>query len=221
MLDELQPLKIVDIGCGAGSSTLLLAEKLNAEITAVDFLSDFIDILNEKAESAGLSDKINTLICSMDDLPFDNEKYDVIWSEGDVYNIGFENGITYWKQFLKPGGILAVSEITWLTEKRPAELEEYWSAEYPEMATADEKISILEKAGYSPIGYFVLPQHCWLENFYHPLQKTFDNFLKRNNNSKEAEELLEAQKEEIALYEKYKEFYSYGFYAGKNRIIMT
>jgi ubiquinone/menaquinone biosynthesis C-methylase UbiE len=112
MLDPSAPLRIADIGCGTGSSAMLLARALNAQITAVDFLPDFVEVLKANAESEGLSKKIDPLVCSMDNLQFDNEEYDVIWSEGAIYNMGFENGINDWKRFLKPGGLLVVSEIT-------------------------------------------------------------------------------------------------------------
>ncbi len=39
-LDRTRPLKIVDIGCGTGASTILLAKELDAEITAVDSRTD-------------------------------------------------------------------------------------------------------------------------------------------------------------------------------------
>lgn len=48
MIDRAAPLKVADIGCGTGASALLLARFLNAQITAVDFLQDFLDVLNEK-----------------------------------------------------------------------------------------------------------------------------------------------------------------------------
>jgi len=90
MVDRAAPLKIADIGCGTGASTLILARLLNAQFTAVDFLQDFLEILEERAKNMGLSDKITTLVCSMDNLSFGDEEYDVIWSEGAIYNIGFE-----------------------------------------------------------------------------------------------------------------------------------
>jgi hypothetical protein len=39
---------------------------------------------------------ITTLNCSMDALPFDEGEFDVIWSEGAVYNMGFEAGVSAW-----------------------------------------------------------------------------------------------------------------------------
>ena len=215
MMDPSVPLRIADIGCGTGSSALLLARLLNARITAVDFLPDFLEILDARAENLNLADKITTLAGTMDELPFGDEEYDVIWSEGAIYNMGFEKGVKDWRRFLKTGGVLAVSEITWLTAGRPSELEEYWASEYPEIDTAASKIAILEKNGYSPVAYFVLPEHCWLDNYYRPMQDGFEGFLTRNGNSDRAQAIVAAEKKEIALYEKYKAYYGYGVYIAR------
>ena len=106
MLDPSAPLKVADIGCGTGASTIQIARLLNAKITAIDFLPEFIEVLKGKAESEGLSKKINPLVCSMENLQFDDEEYDIIWSEGAIYNIGFEKGINDWRRFF---------EARWLT----------------------------------------------------------------------------------------------------------
>jgi SAM-dependent methyltransferase len=214
-IDRAMPLKIADIGCGTGASTLLLARLLNAQITAVDFLQDFLEVLESRAESRGLSEKIKPLCCSMDNLPFENEALDVIWSEGAIYNIGFERGVTDWNRYLKAGGLLIVSEMTWTTTSRPAELQKHWEGEYPEIDLASSKISVLEKNGYSPIGYFVLPEYCWLDNYYRPMQDGFKDFLNRNGNSEEARAIVAAENREIELYEKYKAHYSYGVYMAR------
>ena len=215
MIDRTAPLKIADIGCGTGASTLVLARLLKAQITAVDFLQDFLEVLEGRAENMGLSDKITILACSMDDLPFGDEEYDVIWSEGAIYNIGFEKGVTDWNRYLKVGGLLVVSEITWITDSRPSELQKHWEGEYPEIDVASSKIGVLEKNGYSPIGYFVLPEYCWLDNYYRPMQNSFKSFLDRNRNSEEARAIVEAENREIELYEKYKTYYSYGVYIAR------
>lgn len=215
MIDRTLPLKIADIGCGTGASSLLLARLLNAQITAVDFLQEFLEELEDKAEKNGLSKKITTLCSSMDNLPFKNEEYDVIWSEGAIYNIGFEKGITDWIRYLKVGGLLVVSEITWITSFRPPELHNHWAGEYSEIDVASSKIGLLEKKGYSPIAYFILPEHCWLDNYYRPMQAGFKGFLDRNGNSEAARTIVEAENREIELYEKYKNHYSYGIYIAR------
>jgi len=125
--DRTVPLKVADIGCGTGATTLVLASRLNARITAVDFLPDFL----------------------------------------------------------------------------------------PEIDVASAKIRILEKHGYAPIGYFVLPEPCWLDHYYRPMQAGFDDFLRRNAHSDGARAIVAAEQKEIELYETYKEYFSYGMYVAK------
>ena len=47
------------------------------------------------------------------------------------------------------------------------------------------------------------------------MQGSFGAFLRRNGNSEEAQAIVAAEKSEIALYEKYKQYYSYGVYIAK------
>ena len=115
-LDGSRPLEIADIGCGTGAASLELARMLDARITAVDFLPSFLDVLRQRAQAQGLG-RIITLEASMDALPFTDASFDVIWSEGAVYNMGFEAGIAAWKRFLKPGGKLCVLELSAPTGK--------------------------------------------------------------------------------------------------------
>jgi ubiquinone/menaquinone biosynthesis C-methylase UbiE len=208
-------LKVADVGCGAGASALVLAEHLGAQITAVDLFPEFLSELTRRAEERGVSERIKTLSASMEDLPFEPESLDAIWSEGAIYNMGFESGVEAWRAFLKPGGVLAVSEITWLTSERPAELQTHWEREYPQIDLASGKLAILERHGFTPIGYFPLPESCWLENFYRPLQSRFPELLEQYEHSDAARACVEAAEREIALYERNKAHVSYGFYIAR------
>ena len=192
-----------------------MAKKLDAQITAVDFLPEFLTLLEDAADRAGLSDRITTLTASMEALPFAKSEFDAIWSEGAIYNMGFAAGIRAWREFLKPNGILAVSELTWLTSQRPAELQAHWEQEYPEVDTASGKMAVLERLGFSPIGYFPLPEYCWLDNFYEPLRRRFIDFLDRHENSENARAIVAAEEKEISLYERHKAFVSYGYYIAR------
>ena len=215
-IDRSDPLKVADIGCGTGASTIVLAQHLpKAHITAVDLLAQFLVALEEKAQNLGLADKITTHAGSMAALPFDEESLDLIWSEGAIYNIGFTRGVKDWQRFLKVGGILVVSEITWITSSRPDEIQRYWAQEYDEIDLASAKMGILEQNGYAPMGYFVLPEYCWLENYYQPLQDRFEAFLNRHDHGQAARAIVAAEKQEIELYERYKSYYSYGVYIAR------
>jgi SAM-dependent methyltransferase len=210
-----QNLKVADIGCGSGGQTISLAKNLNGQITAVDLFPEFLNELNGKSQKSGLTNKIVTLEKSMDNLPFIKGDFDLIWSEGAIYNIGFEKGLKKWKDYLKVGGYLAVSEITWITQSRPKEIEEFWKAAYAEVDTAANKIKQIENNGYSLVGYFYLSQDSWMETYYKPMQARFDDFLNRNNNSELAKKVVNDNQAEIDLYQKFKDYYSYGFYLAR------
>ena len=214
-IDTDKVLHIADIGCGTGSSTIPLLQHTRADVVAVELLPEFLQQLVRRAEKAGVRDRVKTVEANMASLPFENEVFDVIWSEGAVYNIGFREGVREWRRFLKPGGMLVVSEITWLTSEVPQTLRTHWEHEYPQIAVASKKIKVLEKNGYVPVGFFILPPECWHDEYYRPLQAGFDSFLKRNKHSDAAKAVVEAQQKEIDLYQKYQGFVSYGFYIAR------
>lgn len=215
-LDPSRHLKIADIGCGTGAASILLARELDAHVTAVDFLPEFLDELRARAHSQGVADKITACACSMDALPFADAHFDVVWSEGAIYNMGFEAGVSAWRRVLKPGGMLVISEITWLGATRPHEVQAHWEREYPQIDVASAKIAILERHGYSPRGYFVLPAYCWTEHYYRPMQRRFHAFLDRHGRSDAARAVVEAEKTEIAMYDAHGEHYGYGVYIAKS-----
>lgn len=206
------PMNILDIGCGTGSSVFTLAASLEGKITALDMFPEFLEVLQNRMEAKKLKSTISTLVGNMEDLPFEKESLDLIWAEGAIYNMGFKEGLKYWKSFLKPKGYMGISEITWTTNQRPKELEDFWCKEYPQIATASEKINQITNEGLQLKGYFELPQKDWWETYYLPLEAGFPDFLKRHSNSAEALEVVRMHEEEIQFYKQYQDYYSYGFY---------
>jgi SAM-dependent methyltransferase len=208
-------LEIADVGCGTGASTLILARDLDAQVAAVDLLPEFVGMLESRAVRAGVAGRITTWVKPMDALPFSDGSLDAIWSEGAVYNIGFESGVRAWRRFLRKDGVLAVSELTWLTATRPGALEDHWLARYPQVDTASAKMAVLERNGYTPLAYFVLPRECWVDAYYRPMQQRFAQFLKAHESSQAARRIVESERQEIALYERYHDHFGYGFYIAR------
>ncbi|AEE15606.1 class I SAM-dependent methyltransferase [Treponema brennaborense] len=238
--------RIADVGCGTGGQTTVLAEELvrrfsrrhensargaaettdsgtdsdtdaTFSVTGIDLFPQFVELFNRNASERGVSAYVHGKIGSMDKLDFEPESLDLIWSEGAIYNIGFERGVNEWKRFLKPGGYLAVTEATWLTDERPAEIEAFWNNAYPEIGTIPQKIAQMQKAGYTPIAAFTLGSECWTDHFYAPAAAVQKTFLQKHADSPAARNLVAAQKHEQALYAKYCQYYGYVFYIGKKR----
>ena len=207
--------RIADIGCGTGGQTMVLAHHTLGHITGIDLFPTFIDLFNLNAKKLNLQDRVSGIVGSMENLPFHNEELDLIWSEGAIYNIGFERGLKEWHKFLKTGGYIAVSEASWFTDKRPLEIDKFWQDAYPEIDTVSNKVAQMQAAGYLPMATFILPENCWTEHFYTPQVLSQQNFLEKYKGNKTAEELITNQRHEAELYYKYKEYFGYVFYIGK------
>ena len=207
--------RIADLGCGTGGQTVVLAQNAPGTVTGIDLFPKFIDLFNENAKKHSLEDRVTGVVGSMDDLPFTEGELDLIWSEGAIYNIGFKKGLSYWKQFIKTGGYLAVTEACWFTPQRPAEINDFWMEAYPEIDTIPAKIAQIQGAGYVPVASFILPETCWTDNFYVPQKDAQKGFLERYPDNNTARELVANERREAELYSKYKEFYGYVFFVAK------
>ena len=141
--------RIADLGCGTGGQTMTLARYAPGQITGLDFFPGFVERFNHNARELNLQERVKGIVGSMDALPFGEEELDLIWSEGAIYNIGFERGLNEWRKYLKTGGYVTVSESSWFTEERPAEIHftplvkarEIFSRKYAGNKTVEELIS--------------------------------------------------------------------------------
>lgn len=207
--------RIADLGCGTGGQTLVLGEHTPCRITGYDVFPDFIDLFNRNAAQKGLQNRVKGEIGSMDALPFGEAELDVIWSEGAIYNIGFERGVNEWRRYLKVGGYLAVTEATWFTLDRPAEIQAFWEDGYPEIDTVARKVEQLQQAGYVPVATFALPENCWTEHFFAPQIPVQRDFLSKYPGNETAKALVDNMRHEKRLYDMYKAYYGYVFYIAR------
>lgn len=206
---------IADLGCGTGGQTMELARNTPGSITGIDLFPDFIELFNQQAIRLKFQHRVTGEVGSMDQLRFNRNELDLIWSEGAIYNIGFERGLNEWRNYLKPGGYIAVTEISWFTDERPDEITDFWKDAYAETDTIPNKMAVMQKAGYIPVASFILPEYCWTENFYKPQIQAQELFLSRHKGNHTAEELVANQRHEAELYNRFKDWYGYVFYIGK------
>lgn len=217
------PLRILDVGCGPGRQTLDLldlTEGIEAQITAVDNYQPFLDQLVDAATSRGpdpstrrsWSRRLSAVNANMADLPFEDAGFDIVWSEGAIYIIGFEAGLSRWRRLLRPGGVIAVTEISWLHADPPEEAKAFWAAEYPAMQSIDENLETLEGAGYRVLGHFVLPEADWWEGYYDALNENARRFEEKYRGDETAAEVLSMERQEMAIYSRHADSYSYVFY---------
>ena len=192
--------------------TLELARISGGQITALDNYQPFLDALVQKAKSQGVDKRIETVKGSMFALPFAKSTFDIIWSEGAIFIIGFERGLCEWKPLIKLGGYLVVSELAWIKPNRPNEIRAYLEGEYPAMRDDNGNKEVIQRAGYQVIDSFMLPEAVWKDDFYRPYQLQLNSLKIKYAGNHEASEVLDLCQHEIDMYTKYSCYYSYVFY---------
>ena len=85
MLPKMERPKILDVGCGSGVPTLVLAKLSGGEVIGLDIDESRLDELNKKIKKEGFSKRVITRKCSMFNMDFPDESFDIIWAEGSIF----------------------------------------------------------------------------------------------------------------------------------------
>ena len=193
--------RVLDIGCGSGMQTLVLAEELKTRVVALDNHRPLLDTLNRSAREAGLN--IETAELSMVEMPFPPESFDLLWAEGSIFIIGLERGLRDFARYLRPGGSLAFTELCWFVDDPPAEVKDFFAAEYPEMKTIPEVCQLARESGYRVIGHFNLPDRAWWDDYYTPMLARMEELKQQNAGIAEAAEVYARCEAEIDIFRRY------------------
>lgn len=208
--------RVLDIGCGNGSQTLRLATELGGKVTAVDDHQPYLDELNRRAEAQGLADMIETRCADMNELDLGGETFDLVWAEGSAYIMGIAEALRAWRSFLKPGGALGFTELTWLDDGAPDACREFFATEYPQMTDVAAHQTTIEGCGYELAGQFTLPESSWWNLFYGPLKERLAGY-QTTPGDEEAQAIVDMIRKEINVYHSYSRWYGYVFFLLKMR----
>jgi len=181
MLPELEKPRILDIGCGSGVPTIQLAKLSNGEIIGIDINQSLLDKMNRKIEEEGFSNRMKTKKCSLFEIDFSDESFDVIWAEGSIHIIGFEKGLREWNRLLKIKGFLVVHD---------------------EVKNISNKLKKIPHCGYKLINYFSLPEDAWWLDYYRPLEIRIKELRIKYKNDPEALKAFKKHQNEIYMVKK-------------------
>lgn len=210
--------KILDIGCGSGMQTLALAKYFpDSQITASDIHQPFLDELRKRAKIAGLDERISTHRASMDNLPFKEKSFDIIWAEGSAFIIGVSSALRYWKKFLKTEGFLVFSECTWFTDFPSKECREFFDTACPDMPGESDIEEMIRSAGFTLIKTFRLPDEGWWNHYYSPLTARIALLKEKYASNHDALEIIQGMEKEMEIHRKYSKEYGYSFFIIKNK----
>ena len=201
--------RVADLGCGSGASALVLAATLRVPVLAVDLDPGFITELEAQAAAGGLAGLIEARVGDIAEPPVGPASLDLIWSEGAVYLLGFEAGLARWRPLLRPGGCLAVTELSWFGDDRPPEAAAFFAEEYPAMASVEANDIRAQRAGFEVLETFPLPSDAWWD-YYHPLLARCAELEPGADPPLAA--AIAATRREVAIFERHAPSYGYVFY---------
>lgn len=208
---------VLDLGCGVGAQTLYLAELTSGTIVAVDSHAPSIERLKEALALRGLSQRVQALIGDMARLEQPLENFDLVWSEGALYNIGIENALRICHALLRPGGYLAFTDAVWRKEDPPPEVKASFDMDYPTMGWENDVLAAMESCGFEHLGHFTLPDEAWWNDFYTPMQHRIEELRGRYAGDKEASTVLDQLAREPEMHRCYSEYYAYEFFVARRR----
>jgi tocopherol O-methyltransferase len=109
-----QGARVLDVGCGLGGSSLLLARDLGCSVTGITISPAQAQLATKAAEDGALTDRVRFLVMNANQLEFPPESFDVVWVIECSEHLGDKE--VFFKscgKVLKPGGRLALC--AWLT----------------------------------------------------------------------------------------------------------
>ena len=220
--------EVLDLGCGVGAQTLHLAELTRGTIVAVDNHPPFIEQLKRMAGAKGLSHRIRAVVGDMAALDLPPGSFDLIWSEGALYQIGIGNALAVCRPLLRAGGHLVFSEAVWRKGTPPPEVKASFDLDYPAMGWTPDVVDAIQDGGFQLLGHFTLPDEAWWDDFYTPMRARVRELRPRYAHDEEALAALDQIAREPELHRAYSDYYAYEFFvtvhlkqAGWRRIMGT
>ena len=197
MLPQLDKPQILDVGCGSGFPTMELARLSNGEVTGMDIDEELLGKLRQRIMETGMSDRVKVLKCSITEMQFPDESFDIIWAEGSIYVVGFKRALQEWKRFLAPDGFMALHD---------------------EKGDVGEKLAQISGCGYELLGYFILDQDVWWKEYFGPLEKLINEAQTKYADNPGVLELVHSAKGELDMFKKNPQRNSSAFFVMKKKI---
>lgn len=203
---------ILDLGCGVGGQTLHLAALTSGSIVALDSHAPSIERLKATVAERGLSHRVRPVVGDMARPGLPAASFDLVWSEGALYNIGIASALRVCSGLLRAGGYLAFTDAVWRRENPPAEVKASFDLDYPAMGRVPDILAAIAAGGFSLLGRFTLPDEAWWDDFYTPMRERIEELRSAHAADHEALAVLGQLAEEPEMYRLHSAYFAYEFF---------
>ena len=140
---------ILDAGCGLGGTARYMAVQFKCHVIGIDLTEEYISIGKKLTELVGLSDQVVLCHGNALKIPYEDHRFDIVWTEHVQMNIADKNQFyTELARVLKPGGLFLFHDI-FLGSGDPPLYPTPWAEDESMsfLVPEEEARSIIEKAG--------------------------------------------------------------------------
>lgn len=201
---------LCDAACGPGADLGALAASVpEGRVIGFDRHGPFVEAAAKRHEGNARVEVVEGQLIRRDQSglpdPHDLGPFDLIWCAGACYFEGVTDCLEAWKPALKPGGLVAFSEVAWFVEDPASEVRAFWE-DYPAMTTEAGIARQIAAAGYDLLGTRRLSDAAW-KAYYEPLSARAARL--RSQATPELARVLDAGDEEARMWQTYKAQFGY------------
>lgn len=204
---------LLDVGCGGGAQTLALASLTPGSILAVDLHPAFVEELRQALAARGLAGRVTARVGDMKALGLPPASFDLVWCEGAIFVLGFEEGLRTLRPLLRGPGLVVLTEAVWLRPlgEIPAEVRTFWAEAYPAITDVEGNLALARRAGFAPLDHFTLPAEGWAA-YVDPLERRMNAVLAQHPGDPDAEEAARRERSEFAMFRGNRGWFGYEFF---------
>lgn len=103
---------VLDVGSGVGGTSRCLAKEFGCRVTGIDLTDEYCRAASMLSAKTGLAHLVDYRQGDATKLPFDDQTFDVVWTEHVAMNIPDKTRLyKEMHRVLKPGGTLAIYDV--------------------------------------------------------------------------------------------------------------
>ena len=104
--------KVLDVGCGIGGASRFLASEYGCHVTGLDLTDEYCRAAQSLADRLGLASHVTYRQGSALDMPFEDNSFDVVWTQHAAMNIGDKPKLySEIARVLRPNGHFAMYDV--------------------------------------------------------------------------------------------------------------